>query len=671
MTRNEIAIVAAALLVWVSITGMGQETSQEIVVTATRLADPLSRVPASVSVFSGQDVQNSPARHVDDVLRSAPGVYVLRSVGMGYGLPVQISLRGVPGQHAVLLLADGLPLNEAITGFASVNEMPRDAVSRIELVRGPYSALYGTDAFAGVVNVLTLDPEQRPAAAVFGRAGNEGFLEWGFQGSGGDRSLGFTADLGGRQIDNYLGHDRTVDEVWDPVSGTYRRTEHPARNYDYEDQRFLGKLTADIGEDTHVDVHVRYSDSELGYGQRDIGPLFPEPADTSLKNESSLLGAVLSSRLLDGAGLKMRAFYREQTQELLGLDLARMDGTIPVFVRSRSETQSHDWLTDVALDLDAGPRHTVTLGLDFQRADANFSPLRDAGTGLALPISAGRKAHTYNAGLYAQDRVAVHDLVTLLCGVRWDEHSAFGSAVSPKVGLRVQAGDDTTLRASAGRAYRAPSLTELFQPTVFFGNVAFESNADLDPEYITSADAGIEHCFGAALRVHVDAFYNDMTDLITKRISGAALRYENTDDAWSAGVESGVTWDFLPDCRISVGYTEQRSENRDTNTDLEHVPERILAVTLRGARSLGDRWLAEANVTENYIGSRGYVDLSGGQWRDLGDYWRTDVSMRLTCRGTVWAGLAVENATDERYREWSLIDPAPGRLYAFELGARW
>jgi iron complex outermembrane receptor protein len=243
--------------------------------------------------------------------------------------------------------------------------------------------------------------------------------------------------------------------------------------------------------------------------------------------------------------------------------------------------------------------------------------------------------------------------------------------VSPKLGLMVRADARTLVRASAGRAYRAPSLTELYQPAINFGNVVFTSNPELDPEYILSADAGLEHRLLDDVTVQADVFYNDMTDPLTKQVTGNTLRYANTDDAWSSGLELGVSWTFLPECRATLAYTEQRGENRETGNDLEHIADRLASLSVRASHTLRESWRLDASITEHYVGTRGYVDLEDGRWVELEDYWRTDVMTRLTWRDTVWAGLTIENATDERYREWPLINPAPGRLYALELGARW
>ena len=143
----------------------------DVVVTAAGYPQRRENIPASVTVVDGNDIESTPARNIDDVLRSVPGVSLLQTVGMGYGLPSQINVRGVPGQHAVLVLMDGMPLNEALGGFMNISQAPVQSIKQVEVVRGPFSSLYGADAFAGVINMITLAPEDMPRGDVRGSMG--------------------------------------------------------------------------------------------------------------------------------------------------------------------------------------------------------------------------------------------------------------------------------------------------------------------------------------------------------------------------------------------------------------------------------------------------------------------------------------------------------------------
>ena len=643
----------------------------EVVVTATRTPEDRLDVPASVSVVDATQIENSPARNIDDLLRGLGGVYVLRSVGMGYGLPSQVNIRGVQGQNAILMLADDIPLNEPLTGFAGLNEIPLDSVGRVEVVRGPFSALYGADAFAGVVNVISAPPEDLPAARFSARTGNEGYRGFTGTGSAGTRDLGYTVTIESRAIDNYLGRDRVIERLTDPATGQSFDTWREARNYDYDDLRGSATFRALLDEDTRLAIHARHYEGDLGYGVVDVRPLFPEIVDSDMETASSALGATLQSEIGPRLTARARAYVRSQDRKLSGLDIvgSGVAGN-PVFAESRSDTDGRDWFVEAGSDIEIGNRHDFSAGVDYLLNSADFSPLRFADTGARFPSSTGRSADIYNVGAYLQDQIALPRELRLIAGARFDEHSEFGAAISPRAGIIRNLSPATTLRASAGRAYRAPSLTELFQPDVYFGSVLFRSNPDLDPEYIISTDLGLEHRFAESLTAGLNLFYNDRDDLITKTVSGSTLSYANTDEAWSAGVEAGVEWRMAPGLKAYANYTGQRTENRETKRDLEHMAEHMLSAGLMLSRSFRE-WTLGASTDAHYIGKRGYVDFATGLWEELDEYIRLDAALRCSYRNLVWAGFTIENAADETYREWPLIQPAPGRLYAFEIGMNY
>jgi outer membrane receptor for ferrienterochelin and colicins len=258
----------------------------------------------------------------------------------------------------------------------------------------------------------------------------------------------------------------------------------------------------------------------------------------------------------------------------------------------------------------------------------------------------------------------------MVSGIRFDEHSVYGSAISPKVGLLYKAAERTRLRTSIGRAYRAPTMTELYQPDIIFGPVIFRSNPDLKPEYILSADVGIDHDFNNGVSVHTDLFYNDMTDMITKQIDGSVLHYFNTGSAESHGLEAGLGWAFATGSVLSVSYTEQRSENKDTGEDLDHIPNRLLSIGLGFSYPLGASFMASLGVTEQYVGPRTYVGLLSGQRESLQGYWRTDGQFTLSWRDTIWIGAMIENATNTTAQDGLVVNPSLGRFYSFQIGAR-
>jgi len=641
----------------------------EIVVTATRTPTPVNELPADVTVLSAEDLNVASARNPDDALRSVEGVSVARSYGMGYGIPSQINIRGVPGQHRSLLLADGFPLNDASSGFLSVNEIPVGAAKQMEIVRGPFSALYGSDALSGVMNILTPEPGAGPLAEAGVGAGNGGYWDGHLSSSGNEGGVAYWLYLDRRSIDNYVARDYVLESYYDPTLGQYLDIRRPADNYDYDDTRLLGKVALDAGDASHLTLHGRYFDSQLGYGQVFLDPAMP-PIDSDTANRTIFGGADLTTEWSKELGSEFSAFVRGQKREMWGVGVdAAADGS-PSITRSYSHNDGTDWQVAERLNWQVTDNNTVGAGAEFHQVACDFSPQFNSFTGRVLPFSLGEDEHIENTGVYVQDAAELTQRLRLLTALRLDVNSEFGEAVSPRAGLVYDVDPITTLRASAGRAFRAPSLLELYQPAVYFGNLVYQGNPDLDAEYIFSADAGIEHRVGKTLKLHADGFYNDMNDLITDQLNGTINMYMNVDQAWSAGVESGVEWTLDEGLALFANYTYQESEDKATGLDLPYTPNHMANAGVRGSHRFG-RYLAEASLTENYVGKRGYEDTSTGMWRESDPYFRTDASLRITIQDRFWVAAGAQNLLDETYQETSVLDPAPGLLWTLEAGIRF
>jgi len=222
--------------------------------------------------------------------------------------------------------------------------------------------------------------------------------------------------------------------------------------------------------------------------------------------------------------------------------------------------------------------------------------------------------------------------------------------------------DSTWLRASAGRAFRAPTLAELYTPECgMTAGLSFKSNPDLEPEYVRAYDAGVEQKMPARAVVRVNAFRNEMLDLITTRTEGTVVSYVNLSRANSQGVESEMEWQIYEWLAPFVNYTWQETDDVSAGTCLDYMPRNKGNAGFRfggDGKGLG----IEGSVTGSYVGKRGYRDWASGAWMELPEYRRLDASIGLKYTG---AGLvfAVQNVTDENYKETGSIT-APGRLYS-------
>ena len=128
---------------------------EEIVVTATRSPRSAEKVVADVDVIKEEDIKNSPATNIDDILRRLGGVDIRRYTDVGFGPPIRVYIRGIGGVKGVMLMMDGVPLNSPITGFLNFNQFQLSSIERVEVVKGPFSSLYGSNAMGGVINIIS------------------------------------------------------------------------------------------------------------------------------------------------------------------------------------------------------------------------------------------------------------------------------------------------------------------------------------------------------------------------------------------------------------------------------------------------------------------------------------------------------------------------------------
>ncbi|HMD69563.1 MAG TPA: TonB-dependent receptor plug domain-containing protein, partial [Chitinivibrionales bacterium] len=177
----------------------------KMVVTGTRTLRSIKDNPAAVFVVTKEQIEASPANNVSDILLYQPGLQVQRSVGMGEGVPTNINLRGVPAATAgarTLILVDGIPTNAAGTPFLILNEVPLESIERVEVVEGPYSGLYGPNAFGGVVNIITKNPTPGIHGAL-SAGGLPGFYDVGGEGSLSLGRFSLLVNAAARGIDNW------------------------------------------------------------------------------------------------------------------------------------------------------------------------------------------------------------------------------------------------------------------------------------------------------------------------------------------------------------------------------------------------------------------------------------------------------------------------------------
>ena len=312
-------------------------------------------------------------------------------------------------------------------------------------------------------------------------------------------------------------------------------------------------------------------------------------------------------------------------------------------------------LARIAAGIQAGmaaggvPNPTVTL-------------VRDPAIGAVFPLSRGQREQFDIFSAYVQDEWALADGLRLVPGLRYDHHSVFGSVGSPKVSLLYALAPTTRVRTSAGRAFRAPSLFELFGNVVFHGPIPGLPNPDLEPEHITSFDAGIQHEVSRAFRAEMNVFHNDMTDLIQLTISPQRDHFDwvNVAEARSTGLELVANGDATSWLGYYANYSYTDSEDRATGNALALVPRHKVNAGLQLGAEVGS-WGLTGSIDQRWVGTR--TQSSQGIPVLLDEYARTDLALYLRPNNDLRVGVHVLNVMDADYQETAASpDARPSRL---------
>jgi vitamin B12 transporter len=483
--------------------------SESIVVTATSVPEDEKEIGSAVTVITRQEIEKSETPVVSDLLRRVPGLDVVQ-LGTP-GSQTSLFTRGTNSTQT-LVLVDGARMNSPFFAGYDWSAMTTESIDRIEIVRGPFSALYGSDAIGGVVQVFTRSPDSGVSGRATGEIGNEG------QGRGsGSFSIG----------EGVFG-----------ATGSYSYTafDGDRPNTDWRQRNGSARLEARLSEGSRVAVEGSILDGEVG-NPGAVGSPFASPT--------------------------ARGFFHEERIAVPGAFALSDSNHLDVLLASvRSKPGFRDVGFDSQTDaqtLQARVADTARLGDHQLTAFASWERWKvDDGSNFGPNIEDGR---TTIWGLGAQD-AATFGAFIVTAGVRYDHNSAFGEAWSPRGTISWLSGDRLwKVRASGGSGFRAPTVGELFYP--------FSGNPDLKPEKSVSWEVGAERYVGGG-RAEVSLFWTDLSDLIVYDF--VTQRNLNVGRARMRGVEMGWRQALLPGLSADANYTYLNAQNLVTDEPLVRRP---------------------------------------------------------------------------------------------------
>lgn len=602
-----------------------------VVVTATSTPMALDRVPASVTVLDGATLRAEGLSHLADALRQVPGMAVVQSGS--FGAPTSLFTRGAQSNYTKVLI-DGVPVNDP-GGALDLGLLTLDDVERIEIVRGPTSVLYGSDAVAGVVQIFTRHGAARPRGSLDARGGS--YSTYDVEGSA-------ELPVGSGSIAVGEGHHAS--------NGIY------AFNSRYRNDVGNATLAYSPWSGARLTSTARYTDAIAHFPTDFTGaPTDPNAYRTETR---TLLGAELEQRF---SAARATLGVTSNLANDASIDPPNAAGDVGSVLTTRTLRQQAD--LRVAVPLPSALTLTVGGSAERQHQAAPNYDRRNAATYVELVRSAG--------------------LTTATLGARLDHSGTFGDFGTYRLSASRVLPAAFRARATIGTAFREPSFLESFD-TPFSA-----ANPDLRPEHTTSWEAGLEHDIaGGAATLGATYFHQRFVDLIDYRYDAAnpsQSRYENIALARAAGAEAELRVAPVRGVSGDVSYTWL--DTKVLRAGFDPTPLAVLAQggpLLRRPKhsaSAGLRYDLPGGLAvtarATYVGARADHLFHGAPTFDteavtLDPYTKLDLSLAVPLRA-VWADLAPvaltvrgDNVTGARYQSVAGY-ATPGRMILAGLRA--
>ncbi len=594
------------------------ETDQEekVVVTAHREEIPEDQVGSSVTVITAEQLEQSGKTMVLDALRSVPGLEVARNGGPGG--TTSVFLRGANSEHT-LVLVDGVEVNDPIapTRAFDFGNLAVNNIDRIEILRGPQSTLYGSDALGGVIHIITrkgggelsgyLSAEGGSFSTMRATAGVHG---------GGERSW-YSVSIANLNTDGISAADEATGNS--EADG-------------YTNRSLSARIGHQVTADLALDLFLTGSSSDTDLDN--FGGAFGDDPNSVGESEQFTAMAQGVLTLLDG-----------DWRQNFGIALTDYDRSFhnPVDAghpadqstsRYESRLMKIDWQNRLRLD----ENHNLVFGLEAEEEEGESAYFSDGMFGPYTDIFTRQSART--TGFFLQDHMKVEERLFATVGFRVDDHNRFGSEATFRAAFSYKAGDNgTRLKASYGTGFKAPSLFQLYSS---YGN------GNLSPEESSGWDAGIEQSLaGDKIVLGATWFQNEFDNLI--QFDGGSLTYANIARAKTRGIEFTGSAEPADSLHLMLGYTWTDTEDRNTGEELLRRPGRkfSLAAHYQITAGLG------LNIDLVQVGARADLDFSSfpASRVDLPEYTLLNMAAGWQVTRRVRLNVRIENVLDEKYQE--------------------
>jgi outer membrane receptor for ferrienterochelin and colicins len=551
------------------LTGMGLEDLMKIkvdtVYAASKHSQKVSEAPASVTVITAEQIRRYGYRNMGDVLRAVSGFYTSY-----YRYTVNVGVRGFsrPGDYnsRILVMVDGHRVNDCIYDAAAIGSdfvLSMDLISRVEIIRGPGSSLYGASAFFAVINVITMKGDQLNGAQI-GASGGSLETVAGSVAYGKHFKSGLDLVAQGSLYQSQGGKNLYFPEFDSPdtnhgiaENADQDQYEHLFANLNYKD----------------FNVQALHSFRKKGLAAAPWGVEFNDPRNIAWDERSYFDFSYARNSADKKTGYFARTYFDRYVYR--GDNMMNYSGEAggPLTL-NKDLDRGWLWGVDAKVDREI-KKHRLTAGVEFRNTFQQDQDNYDASPYYSY-FSDHRSSN--NGGLYLQDEWRLSPKVLLNLGLRYDYYGTFGGTLNPRLNLIFNATGQSTLKFLYGRAFRAPTVYELY----YQDSVTSKSNPNLNPETISTFEVSFERKMGDHLTFLASGYYSQLDHLIDQQLdpTDGFLIFANAGSAHARGVSVGMegNWNERLECRFSYDY--QQATDADSGEWLANSPRHLVKFNL-------------------------------------------------------------------------------------------
>jgi outer membrane cobalamin receptor len=544
----------------------------EIIVTARKIPEDSVLVPRSVEEITGKEIEDAGYDRLGNLLDNVSGISVYKTGG--YEGSSTLMLRGASSTQT-LVLVNGVPMNDMMTGDFNLNDISLSGNDRIEIIKGGLSSVYGANAMAGVVNVITKPALTKPFKSVIQYGSND-----------------FTRSTIGLNYELFTGFVLSGNTFMEKSSGYVTNT-------DYSKDGFNGKISYDLDKNS-ADFDFSYLKRLMGVpGTVSYPTLYDRQNDENYTlglNDTFDLGAIklstagfLKNQDLTYNAISMMSVSRHKKTEIQGSEMAVYDG---------------------------GDLISIVSGYEYNNKSINST---DIGNKIAV-----------NNALLANASVRPLRPLSLNGGIRWDNNTGYGNMFSWNIGSKYALTDDIDIHATIDNSFSAPTLGELYWPIT---DPYVAGNPDLKTEKSASYEIGITKQNGNFTGSLV-YFHRDVRDLISYNPDPYTYKYipTNIDKALIWGIELGAGVTLFDNLEIKPSLTYMKATDVLTGKQLPYRPEMTFSCTA----TISLPHAIKIMLLSDFISEKN-TDLYGGKIAqycllDVNAGWNINNGLRFTCR---------------------------------------